>query len=356
MARSPDSSSLLPVQLYCSCTQPTVPCLAGIFEAGSVRLGERFRKTWRVVFSSSGDLVPESGAAHSHRLRTYAWLETALFPLRVVADSLAAILVPSDCRICDYPLVRLSKIPVCEPCLSSVRLSEVVSCGLCGEALDFLSPEAPAICPLCRRVPPRFDFAISFGGYDGALRGLLHLLKYEHLRPAAKILGGKLAEAMKPWGFEGDRPVLVIPVPLHRSKRRQRGFNQSELIARSALKVLPSFRFELHIGNLRRTRATVSQTGLTRHQRRENVRGAFVVEAPEQVKGRSVLIVDDVYTTGTTLNECARVLRAAGAKQVVVATVARVYRPTAELIVGGVPRQEENAAVLAANAASAVAG
>jgi ComF family protein len=129
--------------------------------------------------------------------------------------------------------------------------------------------------------------------------------------------------------------VLVIPVPLHRSKVRQRGFNQSELIARSALRHLGGSRFELHTGNLRRVRATVSQTGLTRHQRRENVRGAFVVTAPERVRDRSVLIVDDVYTTGTTLNECARVLRAAGARQVVVATVARVYRQVAVTFAAG---------------------
>jgi len=117
-----------------------------------------------------------------------------------------------------------------------------------------------------------------------------------------------------------------VPVPLHRSKKRQRGFNQSELIARSALRYLDSPNFELRTSILRRVRATTSQTGLTRHQRRENVRGAFAVAAPELVKGRAVMIVDDVYTTGTTLNECARILRAAGAEQVVVATVARVYR------------------------------
>jgi predicted amidophosphoribosyltransferase len=91
-------------------------------------------------------------------------------------------------------------------------------------------------------------------------------------------------------------------------------------------------------------RATVSQTGLTRHQRRENVRGAFVVTAPERVRDRSVIVVDDVYTTGTTLNECARVLRAAGAKQVVVATVARVYRSVAEIASARLV-QEENPAV-----------
>jgi ComF family protein len=148
--------------------------------------------------------------------------------------------------------------------------------------------------------------------------------------------------------------VLVIPVPLHDAKRRQLGFNQSELLARSALRHLDGSRFQLHSGNLHRVRATVSQTGLTRHQRRENVRGAFVVTAPERIRDRSVVIVDDVYTTGTTLNECARVLRAAGARLVGVATVARVYRQAALTLAAGetqyssaaykVPAQESQAA------------
>lgn len=233
----------------------------------------------------------------------------------------------------------------------------MLSCSLCGEALDVLPPEAPALCSVCRRVPPRFDFAVSYAGYNGALRRLVHLLKYEQLRPAAQVLGAKLAMAINHIQFEGDQPVLVVPVPLHRTKRRQRGFNQSELIARCALKHLPGSRFELHPGNLRRKRATVSQTGLTRHQRRENVRGAFVVTLPDQLRGRTVLVVDDVYTTGTTLNECARIIRAAGATPVVVATVARVYRPVPELVAGAVLQQEGNASVLAtAVGARAVAG
>jgi ComF family protein len=200
-------------------------------------------------------------------------------------------------------------------------------------------------------VLPRFHFAVSFAGYDGALRRLVHLLKYEQLRPAAQVLGAKLAQAVDPSRFDGEEPVLVIPVPLHKKKLRQRGFNQSEMIARAAMRHLPTSRFELLAGCLRRTRETASQTGLTRHQRRENVRGAFVVAREEKLRGRSVLLVDDVYTTGTTLNECARVIRAAGAKQVVVATVARVYRPTAELVVSEVQKQEENASVAVTAAA-----
>jgi len=299
------------------------------------------------------------------------WFEAARHSVRIALDSIAAVLIPSNCRICAQPLVRLSAIPICDACVNSLAPADLVACAVCGEALEFAAAEA-ALCPLCQRAHPRFDFAISFAGYDGALRKLLHLLKYEQLRPAAKLIGAKLAQAIRLAASCGKlatdapevqssemdhvrrNPVLVVPVPLHRAKRRQRGFNQSELIARSALRHLDGSRFELHTGNLRRVRPTVSQTGLTRHQRRENVRGAFVVMAPERIRDRCVLIVDDVYTTGTTLNECARMLRSAGARQVVVGTVARVYRQaSATLGAGetqhssaayGVPDQESQAA------------
>lgn len=272
------------------------------------------------------------------------WIEAARRPLRTALDSFAALLLPSDCRVCNEPLIRFSRIPVCDTCLHSLAPANVTACAICGETLDFAAPEAPALCAVCRRVPPRFDFAISFGSYDGRLRSLVHLLKYEQLRPVANVLGGKLAQAISARSLGEKRSVLTIPVPLHRAKRRQRGFNQSELIARSALRNLEGSRFELQNGLLRRVRATVSQTGLTRHQRRENVRGAFVVSAPDRVRDRSVMVVDDVYTTGTTLNECARVLRAAGAEHVVVATVARVYRSVVNIVPGGASNREESPA------------
>ena len=122
---------------------------------------------------------------------------------------------------------------------------------------------------------------------------------------------------------------VVIPVPLHSSRLRQRGFNQAELIARGALKSLPGCAMadlQLRTGVLRRKRGTDTQTGLTRHQRRENIRGAFEVVRPEEVAGKEVLLVDDVFTTGTTVSECAKVLRRAGAERVLVVTVARVMK------------------------------
>ena len=181
-------------------------------------------------------------------------------------------------------------------------------------------------CPVCRRVDRPFERAVAYGSYDGALRELVHLLKYNGVRPAAKVLGRMLAESvtgLAPVFEQGT--VLVIPVPLFKAKRRQREFNQAELIARVALPLLGE-QFYLATDILLRTRDTHSQIGLTSHQRRENLRGAFAVARAEEVTGRGVLLVDDVYTTGTTATECARVLRKAGASKVWVATVARTLK------------------------------
>jgi ComF family protein len=189
-------------------------------------------------------------------------------------------------------------------------------------------PDGLRRCPVCRRIERPFGRAVAYGSYDGGLRELVHLLKYNGVRPAANVLGRMLAEviaSLEP-AFEQDI-VMVIPVPLFKTRRRQRGFNQAELIARAAVKVYP-VRDRLHLGAdiLQRKRDTHSQIGLTSHQRRENLRGAFAVTRAAEVTGREVLLVDDVYTTGTTASECARVLRRAGASQVWVATVARTLK------------------------------
>jgi ComF family protein len=175
---------------------------------------------------------------------------------------------------------------------------------------------------------PPFEKAVAYGSYAGGLRDLIHLLKYQQVRPAANILGRMLAEAAA--DIEKEIPagvVMVVPVPLHARKRSQRGFNQAELIARAAVKQLARpDRYQLSTGVLVRRRETESQIGLTRHQRRENLRDAFVVTDAGQISNRHVLLVDDVFTTGATASECARVLRRAGAARVWVATVARALK------------------------------
>jgi len=183
-------------------------------------------------------------------------------------------------------------------------------------------------CLLCQRVDPPYERAVAYGSYEGGLRDLIHVLKFQQVRPAAAVLGRVLAEVIA--SLEQVTPVgriAVVPIPLHSRKRVQRGFNQAEMIARGALKKLSRpKRFELCTGILLRQRETESQIGLTSHQRRENMRGAFAVSDPTRILKRDILLIDDVVTTGTTVSECARVLLRAGAARVWVATVARTLK------------------------------
>jgi ComF family protein len=220
-------------------------------------------------------------------------------------------------------------------------------CAICGERLfssyAVAGAAGEARCGLCRRIEPPFARAAAYGSYETGLRELIHLLKYGGVRPAANVLGRMLAEAIAT--LEPELPadsVAVIPVPLHRTKLRQRGFNQAELIARAAMKIRPrADRLHLCTGVLERKRDTASQIGLTSHQRRENLRGAFGVAQPELVKGREVLVVDDVYTTGATVSECSKILLRAGATKVWVATVARTLKISAQHAEIG-PEAEDN--------------
>lgn len=249
--------------------------------------------------------------------------------------SLFSTLFPSDCRFCGAPLLNVSRVPVCEGCIRSILPTSVPQCCVCAQVLplryEFTNGEAR--CSDCAMEPPLFARAVAYSGYDAGLREMIHLLKYEQVRPAANVLGRMLAEAIEP--LEGDwdgRVPVVIPVPLHSGKMRQRGFNQSELIAAAALRhlrrkgLMPGL--SLNVTALLRKRATASQVGMTLEQRQANIRGAFKVSIPAQVAERDVLLVDDVFTTGATVSECTRVLRRAGAVNVYVATVARALKNT----------------------------
>jgi ComF family protein len=251
---------------------------------------------------------------------------------RGAAEGLFSVLFPSECRRCGLPLLNISRLPVCPECLWGIHAIRGKVCSICGERVlscyAECDPDGVTQCPVCRRVERPFLRAVAYGSYDGGLRELIHLLKYNGVRPAAGVLGRMLAEAIA--GLEpefGAEKVLVIPVPLFKGRRRQRGFNQAELIARAALKTRTAGeRLLLATDMLLRTRATQSQIGLTSHQRRENMRGAFTIARAAEVTGREIVLVDDVYTTGTTATECARMLRKAGAAKVWVATVARTLK------------------------------
>jgi ComF family protein len=222
-------------------------------------------------------------------------------------------------------------VPICDACWAEFSAGTDAVCQRCGDALDLPSAQFPlALCRACRLAPPPFARAVSFGPYQGRMRDAIHALKYDHLRGAAGNLGGFLAQAIAQLAGEAPEEMLVVPVPLHRSKYAQRGFNQARALAAAALhelrKTHPAWKLTLAASTLMRLRATETMAGLTPRQRRMNVRGAFSVSDPTAIVMKHVLLVDDILTTGATARAAAQALLAAGAASVRVATLARARR------------------------------
>jgi ComF family protein len=178
--------------------------------------------------------------------------------------------------------------------------------------------------------PPPFVRAVAYALYEEPMKSAIHALKYGDLHPAARPLGKMLAQAIAKLALEAPAELLVVPVPLHRSRLARRGFNQARVLALHALKVLrqshPNWKLTLASTTLMRLRETESQAGLTPHQRRINVRGAFLVSTPASVTAKHILLVDDIFTTGATARAASQALLKAGAASVWVATLARARR------------------------------
>ena len=210
---------------------------------------------------------------------------------------------------------------VCEPCWDRISPLDGVLCDRCGYHFASGSlPPGKILCAVCRRGFFNFDFARSYGALNDPLQEIIHQFKYCSHRSLALPLARRLYGL---WGHGfRDRPLdMMIPVPLHKSRQRERGFNQALLLARHLSRWTG-----IPLGDrlLVRHRSTPAQAGLSRKQRRRNISGAFRVVDREPIHRKSILLVDDVFTTGATLNECARILRKQGAHGVDVVTIARV--------------------------------
>ncbi len=230
------------------------------------------------------------------------------------------LIFPDDCRLCEQPLTNISRIPVCPACLSLPKpLEAEFFCRACRTPfVDDYPLDEHDLCTVCRESLVNFDTAYSFGSYEGPLRKLIHLFKYGKVETLAQPLSRFLCQAL-PLDLNFD---LVIAMPMHWRKQWERGFNQAELLGRPVAK-----RYGLSLAaNLRRKRYTKAQAGLSELQRRENLKGSFAVKRPEEIAGKRILLIDDVFTTGATLRAAAAALKAARAARVSALTLARVDR------------------------------
>jgi ComF family protein len=230
-----------------------------------------------------------------------------------VFEPLLAVVFPSRCLACRHFLAHPTRGPLCTACWRALprHVTPLCACGgPCGAA---------RVCARCRRGLGPFSRGASLGPFEGTLRTLIHELKYRGRRRVAARLAELLMarpEVVQVLSAE----CVLLPVPLHPRRRRERGFNQADLLARELGR-----RSGLPVASaLVRRKDTRSQTGLSAAARRANVAGAFAVRHRPLVAGRRVILVDDVTTTGATVRACAQTLRAAGAAEVRLLTLARV--------------------------------
>lgn len=256
---------------------------------------------------------PSTLVSYELRLRADPVLDAAT---RLFVDPVLAIVFPARCPVCRSPLVRPTRGPLCGSCWEGLPRHQGPLCG-CGGPLG--APSA-AECGRCRRGLNPLSAGASLGPYEGPLRTVIHELKYRGRRRAAARLAEALVAENAVRRLLSPGAVLV-PVPLHPRRRRERGFNQAEIVAREVGQLA-----NLHVSPLAlvRRKDTPPQTGLSAAERRKSVAGAFAVRRHCHVAGKVVVLVDDVLTTGATALACARALRDAGAVEVRVLTLARV--------------------------------
>jgi len=242
---------------------------------------------------------------------------------------LLSVVFPTPCSLCQDELTEPSTLDVCSRCWAELGPWTGPTCARCG--LPFASARAADSvdrrCPQCRDDEFDFDAARSYGVYSGKLRVAILQLKFRRKERLGKRLGALMATAWNSLVTGAAAPPVVVPVPLHSARQRERGFNQAEALAQGVCAALArspaKSSLRLKPRALVRHRPTAAQSGLTLAQRRENVRGVFSVVRPELVRCREVVLVDDVMTTGATMSACAAALKQAGAARVLGLTLAR---------------------------------
>ena len=231
--------------------------------------------------------------------------------LRATVD----LFVPPACLHCGAHLTEPDRLQLCSTCLAGIAPLPRGHCRCCAQI--FTNSETTHLCGNCLRSPPNFTRVYANSLYEGTLRDALHRLKYRKKVSLARPLGLMLSNELSAQ-LDDFSPDLIIPVPLHTQRLKQRNFNQAREISRALSRELA---IPVNSTRLVRHRHTAPQQGLSADARKNNLCNAFSVTAP--FNGLKVLLVDDVMTTGETVRACSRVLVAAGAMEVRVAVVCR---------------------------------
>jgi len=228
------------------------------------------------------------------------------------------IIFPPRCHFCKMFIAAADEIHLCSKCMEECRVIDSPLCTRCG--IPFVTDVGENhLCGACIDRPPRFTAARAAALFEGPVRELVHRLKYKGRVQLRRPLGLLAVRQLSTFAADSSAD-LIIPVPLHVKRLRQRGFNQAILLGEILAR---EWRLPLMRRNLMRIRWTEPQINLSAAERVANVRGAFSVREPELVRDKRVLLVDDVYTTGSTVAECTKVLLQAGAEEVFVVTIAR---------------------------------
>ncbi len=243
-------------------------------------------------------------------------------------DALASVLFAAPCRICEEPLLNASRIPICESCLASFPKIGDDVCACCGRPQPPGVAADPALakslCRLCRAETFAFARARNWAAYNASLTSAIMLLKYDEVTRLGDWFATRLAELygrLSQSDAAAWRADAIVPVPLHPERQRERGYNQVDMIARPLARRL-GLPFRPYL--LARTKPRPARLVLSRSEHWESVRGAYATREGLRVDGLRILLVDDVMTTGATLDACSRALRKAGAAEVMGLTVARV--------------------------------
>jgi ComF family protein len=236
-----------------------------------------------------------------------------------LGEALGRLVYPPHCLVCSHPNARDEDRYICRDCRDTINYVQDPTCPRCGIELG-PHEQTTTRCANCRNLPLRFDRAVAAARHTGATRHLVLALKFamrkENAMPLARMLAARLVDTEI-----AGRIQLIVPVPLHRRRRLERGFNQAECLAEELGRQLD---LPVRLNCLRRVTDTPPQTmTLLPSERRANVKGAFAVRRGRGLEGKTVLLVDDVLTTGATTAECAGVLKHAGAQHVFVGTATR---------------------------------